>query len=163
MDRVINGVERFAGGLLAFVTALAFISVALRYLFSWPIPDSYDLSRNLLGILIFWGIAASGYRGEHITVDLIWSALPPTARRRLDIFATMLTLFAMTGLALALALKVLDLHASGEATYDLALPIWPFALFTWAGSVAAVVLLLARLVRQIAGTALAETAPFDNR
>ncbi|MBX5454061.1 MAG: TRAP transporter small permease [Acidobacteriia bacterium] len=162
MDRVINGVERFAGGLLAFVTALAFISVVLRYLFSWPIPDSYDLSRNLLGVLIFWGIAASGYRGEHVTVDLIWSTLPPGARRLMDIFATLLTLFAMAGLALALALKVQDLHASGEATYDLALPVWPFAFFTWAGSVAAVLLLAVRLLRQIGSKALPETTPSDN-
>ena len=27
----------------------------------------------LLGILIFWGIAATSYRGGHITVDLVWA------------------------------------------------------------------------------------------
>ena len=48
-------------------------SVLLRYLFTCSIPDAYDFGRLLLGILIFWGIAATSYRGGHITVDLVWA------------------------------------------------------------------------------------------
>ena len=36
----------------------------------------------LLGILIFWGIAATSYRGTHITVDLVWSAAGPREQAR---------------------------------------------------------------------------------
>ena len=56
------------------VAADIFISVLLRNFFATSIPDSYDFGRLLLGILIFWGIAATSYRGAHITVDLVWSA-----------------------------------------------------------------------------------------
>ncbi len=31
------------------------------------------MGKLLLGILIFWGIAATTYRGGHITVDLVWA------------------------------------------------------------------------------------------
>ncbi len=153
LDRLIDSTERLAGAFLAFVTALTFASVALRYVFSKAIPDSYDLSRHFLGILIFWGIAASGYRGAHITVDLLWSALGRSARRALDAFASLLTLVAMAAFCWAMGLKVLDAYRSGEATYDLSLPVWPFFLVAWLGTLAAALLMLVRLVRQSAGVA----------
>src|ERR1700761_797338 len=91
-DRLILGVEQIAGGFLALVTALTFVSVVLRYVFAWSIPDSYDLSRNFLGILIFWGIAVTGFRGEHITVELFYNVLPRPGRRALDVAATVFAL-----------------------------------------------------------------------
>ena len=46
------------------------------------IPDCYDFGRFLLGILIFWGIAATSYRGTHITVDLVWAQCRPAIPAR---------------------------------------------------------------------------------
>ncbi len=48
---------------------------------NYAIPDSFDIGRMLLGILIFWGIAATSYRGGHITVDLIWANVGPKYQR----------------------------------------------------------------------------------
>ena len=147
-DRFILGAERVAGAFLAFVTALTFVSVVLRYIFSWSIPDAYDLSRNFLGILIFWGIAVTGFRGDHITVDLLWGALPPPGRRVLDVIGTLFTLFCMAGFTWAMGMKVLDTYHSSEETYDVHMKVWPFYFVAWLGIAAAVVLLLVRLVRQ---------------
>jgi TRAP-type C4-dicarboxylate transport system permease small subunit len=46
--------------------------------------------------LIFWGIAATSYRGTHITVDLVWSWANPRWKRVIDIFATLVLLFVVT-------------------------------------------------------------------
>ena len=81
VERFIALIELTAAGFLAVVTALTFVSVILRYFFSWAIPDSYDLTRLLLGILIFWGMAVASYRGDHISVDLLWGVSPPWAKR----------------------------------------------------------------------------------
>jgi TRAP-type transport system small permease protein len=147
VDRLIQGVEKVAASLLACVTILTFVSVALRYFFRWSIPDAYDIGRNLLGILIFWGIALSGYRGGHITVDLLWSALSAPRRRIVDLFATVFTLLCMAVFAWMMGEKAIGTRASGEATYDLNLPLWPFQALAWAGLAAAVLLLLVRLLR----------------
>ena len=64
---------------VGIVAADVFISVLLRYFFSIQIPDSYDFGQLLLGILIFWGIAATSYRGTHITVDLRLGQCRPAA------------------------------------------------------------------------------------
>ncbi len=42
VDRFIDAIEVTAAGFLAVVTLLTFVSVILRYFFSWAIPDSYD-------------------------------------------------------------------------------------------------------------------------
>ncbi|HWK44253.1 MAG TPA: TRAP transporter small permease [Stellaceae bacterium] len=148
-DLFIGGAERVAGSFLAIVTALTFVTVVLRYGFSISIPDSYDLSRNALGILIFWGIAVTGFRGEHITVDLVWGVMPPFGRRVLDALSTVFTLGCMTVFAWTMATKVVGAHASGETTYDLSLPIWPFYALAWVGLAISVPLLILRLVRQL--------------
>jgi TRAP-type C4-dicarboxylate transport system permease small subunit len=65
MDRFIDTIEWLAAAFVGIVAADIFISVLLRYFFSVSIPDSYDFGKLLLGILIFWGIAATSYRGSH--------------------------------------------------------------------------------------------------
>src|SRR5436305_18027 len=85
MDRFIDSIELIAAFFVGIVAADIFISVLLRYFFSVQIPDAYDFGRLLLGILIFWGIAATSYRGTHITVDLVWSSASPRYKRRIDV------------------------------------------------------------------------------
>src|SRR3954453_14034634 len=96
MDRFIDASEWRAGPLVGIVALDIFVSVLLRYFFAVSIPDSYDFGKLLLGILIFWGIAATSYRGGHITVDLLWSAVGPRGKRAIDVFATLVLLFVVT-------------------------------------------------------------------
>src|SRR5262249_3829464 len=70
MDRFIDSIEFLAALFVGIVAADVFVSVLLRYFFGVSIPDSYDFGRLLLGVLIFWGIGATSYRGTHITLDL---------------------------------------------------------------------------------------------
>src|SRR5258707_15560777 len=95
-DRVIDGIELLAAAFVGILAADIFVSVLLPYFFSVSIPDSYDFGRLLLGILIFWGIAATRYRGTHITVDLVWGGGGKRQQRMIDIFATLVLLFVVT-------------------------------------------------------------------
>src|ERR1700754_2977975 len=96
MDRIIDTIEAIAAVFVGLVAADIFLSVLLRRFFSVQIPDSYDFGRMLLGILIFWGIAATSYRGGHITVDAVWSAVGPRAKRAIDVFATVVLLIVVS-------------------------------------------------------------------
>src|SRR4051794_38674787 len=149
MDRFIDGIELIAAFFVGIVATDIFVSVLLRYFFSLQIPDAYDFGRMLLGILIFWGIAATSYRGTHITVDLVWSALGPRGRRRIDIFATLVLLFVVSVQTAMLFDKVRTTHDDNVLTYDLNLPTWPFFLVAWLGDVSAVLLIAIRTWRLI--------------
>ena len=113
------------------------------------IPDSYDFGKRLLGILIFWGIAATSYRGSHITVDLVWSAAGPRGKRWIDIFATLVLLFVVTVQTIMLFDKVRLTYQDNVQTFDLNIPTWPFALVAWLGDVSAVLLIAVRTYRLI--------------
>ena len=65
----LDGIEWIAAFFVGIVALDIFLSVLLRNTLNYSIPDSFDIGRMLLGILIFWGIAATSYRGTHITVD----------------------------------------------------------------------------------------------
>ncbi len=149
VDRFIDLIEVTAAGFLAVVTLLTFVSVILRYFFAWAIPDSYDFTRLLLGILIFWGIAVASYRGDHISVDLLWSTSPPWAQRAMDVFSALLTLVAMATFTWMFAVKVIGTRADNVGTFDLRQPVWAYYLVAWFGLAAAVALLVMRTVRLV--------------
>src|SRR5262249_38351938 len=133
MDRFIDAIEWVAAVFVGIVAANIFIAVLLRHLFAVSIPDSYDFGRLMLGILIFWGIAATSYRGGHITVDLLWSNVGPRYRRAIDVFATLVLLFVVTVQTYTLLDKVSATYRDHVLTFDLRLPTWPFFALAWAG------------------------------
>jgi TRAP-type C4-dicarboxylate transport system permease small subunit len=149
MDRFIDGIELIAACFVGIVAADIFISVMLRYFFAIQIPDAYDFGRLLLGILIFWGIAATSYRGNHITVDLVWGNVGPRYQRWIDVFATLVLLFVVSVQTYTLLDKVTSTYADNVQTFDLRLPTWPFFLVAWLGDVSAVLLIAVRTYRLI--------------
>ena len=148
-DRIIHGIEWLAATFVGIVAADIFLSVLLRKFFGTSIPDSYDFGRLLLGVLIFWGIAATSYRGTHITVDLVWSAASPKFKRWIDVFATLVLLFVVTVQTYTLLDKVITTREDHVLTMDLQLPIWPFYAVAWVGDVSAVLLIAIRTWRLI--------------
>ena len=148
-DRIINVIEWLAAIFVGIVAADIFISVLLRKLFSTSIPDSYDVGRLLLGVLIFWGIAATSYRGGHITVDLLWTSAGPRMKRFIDVFATLVLLFVVTVQTIMLFDKVRLTYTDNVLTYDLNLPTWPLMAVAWMGDVCAVVLIAVRAWRLV--------------
>jgi len=144
MDRFIDSIEWVAAIFVGVVAADIFISV-----FFFTIPDSYDFGQQLLGILIFWGIAATSYRGTHITVDLIWANVGPAYQRAIDIFATLVLLFVVLVQTYTLFDKVVSTRDANLLTFDLRLPVWPFFALAWIGDVAAVLLIVVRTYRLI--------------
>src|SRR5882757_6792823 len=149
MDRFIDAIELIAAAFVGIVAADIFISVMLRYFFSVQIPDAYDFGRLLLGILIFWGIAATSYRGTHITVDLVWSNVKERWQRYIDVFATLVLLFVVTVQTYTLFDKVVSTYRDNVLTFDLRLPTWPFFLVAWLGDVSAVLLIAIRTYRLV--------------
>jgi TRAP-type C4-dicarboxylate transport system permease small subunit len=150
LDRLVDMIERAAGMFLAAIATLTFVSILLR-VFSVTIPDWYDISRLMLGVTIFWGIASTSFRNDHIKVDILWEWASPPWRRAIDIFATLVTFGFLAAFAWMLYYKVGSGWRSGEATFDVRLPIWPFHALAALGIGFAVILVAIRLWRLIRG------------
>ena len=148
-DRIIDTIEWMAALFVGIVAANIFLAVFLRKFFDTSIPDSFDFGRMLLGILIFWGIAATSYRGNHITVDLLWTHAKARWKRYIDIFATLVLMLVVTVQTIMLFDKVAMTYRDHVLTYDLNLPTWPFFAVAWMGDVCAVLLIGIRTWRLI--------------
>ncbi|NBX56631.1 MAG: TRAP transporter small permease [Betaproteobacteria bacterium] len=146
-DQIIDTIEWLAALFVGLVALNIFLAVFLRKFFDTAIPDSYDFGRLLLGILIFWGIAATSYRGGHITVDLLWTYASPRWKRLIDVFATLVLLLVVTVQTIMLFDKVAMTYRDHVLTYDLNLPTWPFFAVAWLGDVCAVLLITIRTYR----------------
>jgi C4-dicarboxylate transporter, DctQ subunit len=151
LERIAYIIELVAGLIMGIVTLLVVLSAVSRYLFSYPLPDAFDLSRLLLGAAIMWGFASVGYRGSHIKVDLIAEMLPVNRRRWLDMFAWSVLLFFTVLLTWKMFGRVSSAAVSGEATMDLRMPAWPLMTFAWLGVVVSLPAIIARLILIISG------------
>ena len=144
MDRFIDTIEWIAAGFVGLVALDIFVSVLLRNLFNYAIPDSFDIGRMLLGILIFWGIAATSYRGTHITVDLVWGNVSPRYQRWIDVFATLVLLFVVTVQTWTLFDKVRGTYRDNVTTFDMHMQTWQLFAVAWIGDVSAELMIAIR-------------------
>jgi TRAP-type C4-dicarboxylate transport system permease small subunit len=149
MDRFIDSIEWIAAFFVGIVALNTFLAVFMRKFFAVTMPDYYNFGQFMLGILIFWGIAATSYRGTHITVDLVWGHVGPKYQRLIDVFATLVLLFVVTVQTWTLFDKVRGTYEDNVTTFDMHLPTWPFFAVAWIGDVSAVLLIAIRTYRLI--------------
>lgn len=159
LERFCQIVEVLAGLLLGFSTILVCASAAGRYLFSWPIPDAFDISRLMIGACIMWGFASIGYRGGHIKVDLFAEMMSPKVRRIIDVFAWATLLFFVILLTWKMFDRVESAMRSNEATFDLRISVWPLMSIIWAGTAATIMTVVMRLY--LIATGRGELDPSD--
>lgn len=151
LERIAHGIEIVAGLIMGLVTVLVVASALGRYLFAYPLPDAFDMSRLLLGAAIMWGFASVGYRGSHIKVDLLAEQLPKTPRRWIDAFAWSVLLIFTLLLAWKMFGRVSSAAVSNESTMDLRLPAWPMMGLIWLGVAVSIPAILARLILIVSG------------
>lgn len=169
LERASLAIETVAGVMMALITLLVTASAIGRYLFAWPLPDAFDLSRLLLGATIMWGFASVGFRGSHIKVDLVAEMAPRRVRRWIDSFAWAVLLLFAALLAWKMGSRVLGAATNGETTMDLRLPAWPLMGLIWAGVAVSLIAILARLILVASGRGTldnfdaVETAETDRR
>ena len=129
---------------LAAITILTFAEVFMRYVVGQGIPAAFDIGRLLLCVALFWGLAGCCQRGEHIQVDVLWEALPPGWRKAMDLFAVTMTAVFMVGLTWMTFARVQSTRDSGQVTFDLDIPLWPFYALAWLGALAGTLMLISR-------------------
>lgn len=151
LERISHGIEIVAGVIMGLVTLLVVASATGRYLFAYPLPDAFDMSRLLLGAAVMWGFASVGYRGSHIKVDILAEHLPAGPRRWIDTFAWSVLLLFTVLLAWKMYLRVASAAASNESTMDLRLHAWPMMGLIWLGVVVSLPAILARLILIVTG------------
>lgn len=147
MRKYLVALEAIPALLLMFMVLLTSASVVSRYLIAVPVPDEYEVSRMLLGVVICWGMAAAFYYNDHIYLDVLWGQVSPRGKVVLNWIGTVLSLLIVGTFSVALWLKVIDTMRADVVTIDLGISVWGFQLAAWLGTVASAVILLCRAIR----------------
>ncbi|MBU2551327.1 MAG: TRAP transporter small permease subunit [Proteobacteria bacterium] len=148
-DVLISLLEKLIGVMFIAITAVTAAQVFCRYVLSFSLSWSHELSVLLL-IWISWLCVPIGLdRGQHLSVTLILDNVSPKAQKRLQWVHWLLSLFFLI-LAFFLTFPVIEAF---EGMRLLTLPI-PTGARYWAasvGSLLSVLVLAARLFPERAG------------
>jgi TRAP-type C4-dicarboxylate transport system permease small subunit len=88
-----------------------------------PVTGGFELTEMMLAALIFFGLPLVTVRNEHVMVDLIDPFMPDWLLRIVHATCCLLCAVATGYLAWRLWLRAVNMHAAGETTAQLKLPI----------------------------------------
>ncbi|WP_207482650.1 TRAP transporter small permease [Arenibaculum pallidiluteum] len=126
MISVIELVLRLVVALILFgMMALTVVDVGGRYFFNRPLLGAFEVTEVLLGIMVFCGLPLVSISREHITVDLLDTAVPAALRNLRDGIISLVCAGAMAFIAAHLWTKAADAAEYGDSTATLLLPLAP--------------------------------------
>jgi TRAP-type C4-dicarboxylate transport system permease small subunit len=98
IQRLVNGIQALTAVLMLVAVAINFANIIGRYVFFAPIASAEEVMLFLMVGTVFLGNAVVGYEGKQLRMDVLLHAMPPPARRALDIAADL----AMMAVCIAL-------------------------------------------------------------
>ena len=124
LGRVTRALAVAGGVLLLAMTFVTVASVAGRTLFARPVPGDFELVELGAAVAVFAFLPYCQLRGGNVIVDFFTVKAGRRARVLMDAFGALLYAAIAALLAWRLALGGLDMHAVGEETMVLAVPVW---------------------------------------
>ncbi len=113
--------------LLAAMVLITFGTVVTRYVFRLPLSYMDQLVPNLFAWVTFLGASAAVKRRAHLGLSILYDAMPPIARRILDVVIFVVTT-AFFGVVSWYGVKVVILQVENELMTALGYPSWVVGL-----------------------------------
>ena len=120
---------RDTGGIILFILVLmTAVDVSGRYLFSKPLPATYELTQLMFCLIIFFGMSWLAIKKGHIKINLILRRLPKDVRDVLDFMTGLISLIVCIIISWqAVEQAIVILHDNAK-TYMWRIPLFPFEL-----------------------------------
>ena len=129
-------IDKFFGGILIFLTSftisigvlLAFVNVAVRFLFNKSIEWAFELTSYLFIYSAFFSAAYLFRKAAHIKVTLLLNILPKILQKFLIILVDIVNIVYLSVIAYFSYIFIYDpdlgLKSSGEISVDLGVQMW---------------------------------------
>lgn len=122
------GVLTYVACILLFaMMLLTFADVMGRYLFSAPLPATYEVVSLMMPAIIFCALPLTVLNENHVTVDLLDDIIPRPMARVQAVFVHLFSTAALGLIAWRLVIKSMSQFEYEEITDELFLPMWPFS------------------------------------
>ncbi len=116
--------DLLAGAFLVAGLSVVLISVFMRYVLNNPPGWADEFARIFVAWGAMFGFSVALREGRHITVDLLFSVLPPAGKRALDLLASLIGVFFASFIAAAGYHYVAFLKMLGLKSIYTELPEW---------------------------------------
>ncbi len=141
----------YIGSAVLFILVImTTIDVTGRYLFSKPLPATYELTQFMFSITVFFGMAYFGIKKRHIRITLLVDKFPTTAQNIIDTTTGLLSL----GICIVLSwqavvqARVLQLDKLRSDIWHI--PVFPFQLLVALALAVLALVLLADFLESLA-------------
>ena len=128
---------------MASIFVLLFLTVgdvAGRFLFTHPIPGTYEITKILFALSVFFSFSVSQYNGENLGITLIYDKFPVRVQGILDFFSSVLSI-GMFSVAFFQTIKyAARMKSSNTITSVLR---WPMHPWIYLASIGLIVLVIA--------------------
>ena len=135
--------------LLVLLVLLTVADVILRHFFDAPIGGAFEISRLILGIVIFFALAYCAVKGGHIVVDVVVSRFPRRAQSSIGLMIHLFSVVIMGLISWQLFLHTIKLKGVGEVTAIWEIPVYPFVFLAALGSTLLTIVFLIQLIHTV--------------
>lgn len=125
-DVVATAGAYIAGVILVALMFLTTADVAGRYFFNAPLNGVFDLTHFAVLTMVFLSLAYCGFRGGHVTIEILYNRVGRTTQRLLDRFSNLAGCLLFLVIAWRAMVQSVDVRAFGEASQLTAIPFYPF-------------------------------------
>ena len=139
-------IAAFTLAVMMFLTAL---DVALRYVFSRPIPGGLELVEYMMAVVVPFAVTIAAYEKAHVGVDLIMDRFPTTVQNVVAAVTTTLMLVFFILITWQCFVHIAEQYRSGLTSAVLLIPHYPFVASLTAAFALLTVVTLIDLFRHV--------------
>lgn len=148
--RIEKALRRLAhiGGFAILVMMLVTIAdVFMRYVFNSPLGSNMDITQMSMVVVVFSALAYCGWTGGHVAVDILTDVLPKPILKPLSVLGNFIGGVLVLAMAWQSLLAAIDYYKTGEVSWNLLVPQYPFLIVVALGSLIYSLVLFFKAVR----------------
>ncbi len=146
-----KGIAVVSAATLVIMMFLTTIDVIMRRFFNQPIFGAYEISKVLLAIAIFCGVAYVMVKGGHVNVDIATRLYPRRLKLAVYSIGLFLSLVIVGLISWQAALYGIDMVQVGERSVLLRIVVFPFIFVVAFGSAVLFLVILVQFLYALGG------------
>lgn len=141
-----------AGSFLSVGIALIFYGVLMRYVFNEPKAWVEEVANYTIVWGALLGVPIALRNNHHIQVDMLYDKMPPSIKRLMDIFSSVIGVLFCLFFTYYGYLLVEKRYTSGMVSMDVGIPMWIVYLILPISGAMFLLRFIERLIRAVTGS-----------
>ncbi|MFD2043835.1 TRAP transporter small permease [Ornithinibacillus salinisoli] len=126
LDKIIYFQQIIANVFLLLIMTIITFDVLGRNLFNQPLKGTYEMTELGTALIVFFALAMTHRKGDHITIDFLVDRFSEKGKRALNVLVEIVIAIVLLFMARQMFGNGIRMMERNSTTTDLALPVHPF-------------------------------------